>query len=238
MMEQILFLHGDSNRGEKTRSFLELGGYEIQEENIEQFVKSKLVNDKLKYSLQMIHAVLIEGEDIGYYAKLCKKLRTITDKPILILSKKGEEWEKTQMFQAGVNDYMVSPYLRTELIARIRAHIACYKRLTHDIGVIQIKNLVIDVFDRKVFVDNKVVPFRVKEFDILMLLVKNSNRVVTKEEIYQIIWKNTEFIQPYSNTVAVHIKRIRDKIEADADNPQFLQTVWGVGYRFLNPNIH
>lgn len=237
-MERILLLHDGSGRSEKTRDYLELGGYEILESSIEGFERdNSLLMENIRFTFQMIHVIVIEGEEIILYSKLIKKLRSITNKPIIILSKRAEEWEKLKVFQAGANDYLVSPYLRTELIIRIRAHIECYRRLTHDAGLIKVKDLVINTFERKVYVKNQLVPLRGKEFDILLFLAKNSNRVVSKEEIYHIIWKNMEYEQPYSNTVAVHIKRIRQKIEMDVDNPQYLETVWGVGYRFMNPNM-
>ncbi|MGN0437516.1 MAG: winged helix-turn-helix domain-containing protein [Lachnospiraceae bacterium] len=238
MMEQVLLLYGDNVRSEKTKGFLELSGYDVGKQNMGDYVR--LVEDReidIKNALPRLGIVILEGENTFYNAKLCKILRKMTDKPIMILSEKGEDWEKTMLFQAGATDYMVSPYLRTELIARIRAHITNYRRLTHDMGIIKIRDLMIDVYERKVYVDKQLVPFRLKEFDILLFLVRNCNRVVTKEEIYRIIWKTGEFAQPYSNTVAVHIKRIREKIEKNLDSPQYLETVWGYGYRFLNTSL-
>lgn len=233
-MERILLLHQDNNCSERTKDYLELGGYEILEGSIEGYGSDKLLRiDKMKFTFQMVQMILIEGDEITLYSKVCKKLRGMTNKPIIVLSGNGEEWEKIKIFQSGANDYLVSPYLKTELIVRIKAHIECYRRLTKDSGIIQIRGLMINTFERKVYVNNHLVTLRGKEFDILLFLAQNCNRVVPKEEIYQLIWKNSEYDQPYSNTVAVHIKRIREKIEEDMDNPQYLETVWGVGYRFM-----
>ena len=141
------------------------------------------------------------------------------------------------MFRSGADDYLVRPYLQTELMARIRAHIDCYMRLTQSFGVIKVRDMVINAFARKVYIKNELIPLRLKEFDILLYLAQHQNRVVTKEEIYRVIWKTENFLENYNNAVAVYIKRIREKIETDIENPQYVETVWGIGYRFVGVNM-
>ena len=228
-MDRVLLLRGNCSWNSKARDYLELSGYEILEENTEGL-------DNCNLSFQLAKVVLIECDDIEKDSSICRKTRDLTDKPIMILSSQNEEWGKVKMFQSGADDFLASPYLQTELMARIRAHIQCYKRLTQPIGIIKVRDMVINVFTRKVFVDNECIQLRIKEFDILLYLAQHQNRVVTKEEIYHMIWKTDEFINAYSNTVAVHIKRIREKVEKDVGNPQYVQTVWGLGYRFIGLN--
>lgn len=228
-MDSILLLHEEHGWNEKTKDYLQLAGYEIIEGNVDRLEKSRFV-------FQMVNVILIEGEEILYYSQMCRKIREITDKPIIILSKKGDEWEKIKIFQSGADDYLVSPCLQSELMARVRAHIDCYNRLTRSAGLIKAKDLVINKLTRRVYINEKHVPLRFKEFDILLYLAQNSNRVVTKEELYHVIWKTDDYVEAFSNTVVVHIKRIREKIEADVENPQYVVTVWGVGYRFINPD--
>lgn len=229
-MDRILLLHEEHGWNEKTKDYLQLAGYEIIERNIDGLEKSRLV-------FQNIKVILIEGEEISFCSKMCKKVRQITDKPIMILSPKGDEWEKIKIFQSGADDYMVSPCLQSELMARIRAHIECYNRLSRSVELIQVRGMVINRLTRRVYMNGNLVPLRLKEFDILLYLVQNSNRVVTKEELYHVIWKTGGYVDAFSNTVAVHIKRIREKIEADVENPQYVVTVWGAGYRFINPDM-
>lgn len=227
-MDRILLLKGKQCCYSKVKDYLELSGYEVLQGVLEEV-------DGCKLSFQIAKVILIEGDEIESCIPACVKVRALTNKPIIILSSRGEEWEKVKMFQSGADDYLVSPYLQMELMARIRAHIDRYKRLTQPVGIIRIRDMVINIFTRKVFMCEKYIPLRLKEYDILLYLAQHQNRVVTKEEIYHVIWKTDEFVNSYSNTVAVHIKRIREKVEEDVDNPQYVQTVWGVGYRLIGP---
>lgn len=225
-MNKILLLGENEEEHEKTKAYLELGGYEILEGDTNQI-------NELSILFQIVHMILIECEEVAGCVEVCKNMREITDKPIMVLAKSGQEWEKVIMFQAGVNDYLAQNYLNAELIARMKAHIDWYVRMTKPSGVIKIRDMVINTFTRKVYLNDNLIHLRLKEFDILLYLAQHRDRVVTKEEIYHVIWKTDEFLDAYSNTVVVHVKRIREKIEKDIDNPQYLETVWGVGYRFV-----
>lgn len=226
-MERILLLHEKMKWNNRTVDFLRLSGYEVMEEEPDNLEGQKV-------SLQLAGAILMECEDAITYSDTCKRLRGLTDKPIMILSHLGEEWEKVKMFQCGADDYLASPYLQTELIARLRAHMECYRRLTKGVGVLKSQDMVINAFTRKVYIREELVALRMKEFDILLYLAQHSGRVVTKEELYQMVWRTEHFIANYSNTVAVHIKRIREQVEDDIENPQYIKTVWGIGYQFIN----
>ena len=155
-MARILLLHGEKNWDGQVKDYLELGGYEVMEEKL---AKSESIGIKI----QLASAILLECSQVEPHMEVCQKLRGITDKPILILADYGEEWEKVKMFRSGADDYLVRPYLQTELMARIRAHIDCYMRLTQSFGVIKVRDMVINAFARKVYIKNELIPLRLKD---------------------------------------------------------------------------
>ena len=126
---------------------------------------------------------------------------------------------------------MVKPYWQGEFLARIQAHIERYKSLTRPFGMISVDGLEINAFSRRVLLEGKEIELRLKEFDVLLYLAQHMDRAVTKKEIYEEIWKDN-LADGFYNTVAVHVKRIRAKIEKDVENPRYIQTVWGIGYQF------
>ena len=166
--------------------------------------------------------------------EICKKIREIKDIPIIMVTAKKNDIDKIRGLGLGVDDYVTKPFSPSELVARVKAHIARYERLVGSTALkndtIEIRGLRIDKTDRRVFVDGEEKVFTNKEFDLLVFLASNPNKVFSKDELFSRIW-NMESIGDIA-TVTVHIKKIREKIEYDTSNPQFIETVWGVGYRF------
>jgi len=167
--------------------------------------------------------------------ELCRKIRGISDVPILIVSAKKEEADKIRGFGFGADDFVTKPFSPSELVARAKAHLSRYERLVGSDkkaapDEIRIRELTIDKGARRVFVRGKERSFTAREFDLLVFLALHPNRVFSKEDLFERIWglESTGDI----TTVTVHVRRIREKIEADASNPQFIETVWGAGYRF------
>ena len=168
----------------------------------------------------------------GY--EVCRLIRDKVDVPILMVTARQEDIDKIRGLGLGADDYMTKPFSPSELVARVKAHLARYTRLvssnqkTNDI--VEIRGIRIDKTARRVFINGVEKPFTTKEFDLLTFLAENPNHVFTKEELFREIW-DMDSIGDIA-TVTVHIKKIREKIETDTANPQYIETIWGVGYRF------
>ena len=165
---------------------------------------------------------------------LCQLIREKYTYPIIMLTAKIEETDKITGLTLGADDYVTKPFSPSELVARVKAHLARYERL---IGsnmpqndIIEIRGIKIDKTARRVWVNGEEKQFTTKEFDLLTFLAENPNHVFTKEELFRKIW-DMESIGDIA-TVTVHIKKIREKIEMNTNKPQYIETIWGVGYRF------
>jgi DNA-binding response OmpR family regulator len=166
--------------------------------------------------------------------EICNRVRAEKNIPILMVSAKKDDIDKIHGFGLGADDYITKPFSPSELVARVKAHLARYDRLVSSTAqendVIEIRGLKIDKTARRVYVNGEEKAFTTKEFDLLTFLASNPNRVFKKEELFSKIW-DMESIGDIA-TVTVHIKKIREKIEFDTSKPQYIETIWGVGYRF------
>ena len=166
--------------------------------------------------------------------EICKEIRNHKNTPILMVSAKKDDIDKIRGLGLGADDYMTKPFSPSELVARVKAHLARYERLIGSVveqnDVIEIRGLKIDRTARRVWVNGEERSFTTKEFDLLSFLAGHPNHVYSKEELFREIW-DMESIGDIA-TVTVHIKKIREKIEYDTSHPQYIETIWGVGYRF------
>ena len=166
--------------------------------------------------------------------EICRSIRERKNTPILVVSAKKDDIDKVRGLGLGADDYVTKPFSPSELVARVKAHLARYERLVGSNAVqndiIEIRGIRIDKTARRVYVDGEEKLLTAKEFDLLTFLASNPNHVYTKEELFQKIW-DMESIGDIA-TVTVHIKKIREKIEYDTSKPQYIETIWGVGYRF------
>lgn len=224
MLYRIFLLQKMPEEYCRIKDYLQLSGCEVVEGVFDQISHYEEI-------IGNVDLVLVSCDDAEANFKVCRGIREMTQIPIIVLSKEDDEWVKIKMFQSGADDYLVEPFSQGELIARIQAHIIRYKRLTRPFGYIQVRGLEIEVFSRRVLVDGKEIFMTVKEFDVLLYLAQRPNQAVTKEEVYEAVWQD-ELGEGYYNSVAVHVKRIRKKIEKDPENPKYIETVWGMGYRF------
>ena len=166
--------------------------------------------------------------------EICKKVREEKNIPILMVSAKKDDIDKIRGLGMGADDYMTKPFSPSELVARVKAHLARYERLVNsnvkENDIVEIRGIKIDKTARRVWINGEEKNFTTKEFDLLTFLAENPNHVFTKEELFREIW-DMESIGDIA-TVTVHIKKIREKIEFDTAKPQYIETIWGVGYRF------
>ena len=163
-----------------------------------------------------------------------RQLRSFTNIPVIVVSAKTMVQSKIDLLRMGADDYMTKPFSPSELVARVKAHLARYERLigtgVQENDIIEIRGLKIDKTARRVWINGEEKNFTTKEFDLLTFLAQNPNRVFTKDELFKEIWA-MESIGDIA-TVTVHIKKIREKIEFNTAKPQYIETIWGVGYRF------
>ena len=179
----------------------------------------------------LILDLMLPGVD-GF--EICRKVRDEKNTPIIMVSAKKDDIDKIRGLGLGADDYMTKPFSPSELVARVKAHLARYDRLIGSMAeknkVIEIRGLKIDTTARRVWVNGEERTFTTKEFDLLSFLAAHPNHVYSKDELFQKIW-DMESVGDIA-TVTVHIKKIREKIEMDTSNPQYIETIWGVGYRF------
>ena len=166
--------------------------------------------------------------------EIIRQVRTWSSVPIIVLSARTQEQEKGRALDLGADDYMTKPFSPSELVARVKAHMERYNRLVGSSvvknDIIEIRGIKIDKTARRIWVNGEEKTFTTKEFDLLTFLAENPNRVFTKAELFRQIW-DMESVGDIA-TVTVHIKKIREKIEFNTAKPQYIETIWGVGYRF------
>lgn len=227
ILKKILIVEDERSIAELERDYLEINDYEV---DIESNGKMGLIKAKNNdYNLLILDLMLPEVD--GF--EICKEVRKIKDIPIIMISAKKEDVDKIRGLGLGADDYITKPFSTAELVARVKAHLSRYERLSNKEeknDQIKIRGLVIDKISRRVFINGREVIFTGKEFDLLTYLALNPNRVFTKEELFEKIWSMDS--QGDLATITVHIRKIREKIEIDPSNPQYIETIWGVGYRF------
>ena len=227
-MSKILIIEDEEAIADLEKDYLELSGFEVEIEHAGDTGLLKALKEEFNL---IILDLMLPGMD-GF--EVCKKIREEKNVPILMVSAKKDDIDKIRGLGLGADDYMTKPFSPSELVARVKAHMARYERLvstnqkTNDI--VEIRGIKIDKTARRVYVDGEEKAFTTKEFDLLTFLAENPNHVFTKEELFREIW-DMDSIGDIA-TVTVHIKKIREKIEFDTANPQYIETIWGVGYRF------
>ena len=227
-MSRILIIEDETSIAELERDYLELSDFEVELEEDGSKGLERALNEEFDL---MILDLMLPGMD-GF--EICRKFREEKNTPIIIISAKKEDIDKMRGLGLGADDYMTKPFSPSEMVARVKAHLARYERLigsgSPENEVIEIRGLKIDKTARRVWIHGEEKNFTTKEFDLLVFLAQNPNHVYTKEELFSKIW-DMESIGDIA-TVTVHIKKIREKIEFNTAKPQYIETIWGVGYRF------
>ena len=227
-MSKILIVEDEVAIAELEKDYLELSGFVVVMQHTGDAGLKAALNEDFNLIILDLMLPNVDGFEI------CKKVREKKNTPIIMVSAKKEDIDKIRGLGLGADDYMTKPFSPSELVARVKAHLARYERLVGS-GVkaneiIEIRGIKIDKTARRVYVNGEEKAFTTKEFDLLTFLAENPNHVFTKEELFNKIW-DMESIGDIA-TVTVHIKKIREKIEFNTSKPQYIETIWGVGYRF------
>lgn len=227
-MSKILIIEDDESIADLERDYLAISGYDVEvERDGEVGLKRALEEDFDLYILDL----MLPGRD-GF--DICKRIREKKNTPVLMVSARKDDIDKIRGLGLGADDYITKPFSPSELVARVKAHLSRYERLigtgSQENEMVEIRGIRIDKTARRVWVNDEEKTFTTKEFDLLTFLAENPNHVFSKEELFNKIW-DMESIGDIA-TVTVHIKKIREKIEVNTSKPQYIETIWGVGYRF------
>ncbi len=227
-MSKILIVEDDESIAQLEKDYLELSEIEV---DIAQ-TGSKGLSMALNTDYNLIILDIMLPDVDGF--EICKMIREKKNIPVIIVSARKEDIDKVRGLGIGADDYITKPFSPSEMVARVKAHMARYERLTEvrefQNHIVEIRDLKIDKTSRRIWVRGEEKSFTAKEFDLLTFLATNPNRVFSKEELFKKLW-DMDSIGDIA-TVTVHIKRIREKIELDSTKPQYIETIWGVGYRF------
>lgn len=227
-MKSILIIEDEKAIAELERDYLESYGFGVHIEGRGDIGLQKALEGSFDLVILDVMLPKVDGFEI------CRQIRQSINIPVLMVTAKKEDIDKIRGLGLGADDYMTKPFSPSELVARVKAHLARYERLTADKSDrgehIRIRGLFIDKLSRRVMIHEKEAMLTSKEYELLLLLASNPNRVFEKEELFERIWgleSNGD-----AATVTVHIRRLREKIEHDPSKPQYIETIWGVGYRF------
>jgi len=230
-MKRILIIEDDPGIAELERDYLEASEFQVDIESdgtagLQQALKGE-------YDLFILD-VMLPGQD-GF--QICRELRKESEIPILMVSARQEDIDKIRALGLGADDYIIKPFSPSELVARVKAHLARYDRLTGTTNTtkvksIQIGELKIQPETHRVFQKGQEITLTNKEFELLLYLAQNPGIVFSKDKLFDQIWGLDAMGD--TATVMVHINRLREKIEPDPSSPVYIETVWGAGYRFSN----
>lgn len=227
-MSKVLIVEDEISIAELERDYLEISGYEV--ELCTDGAEGMKLATNGDYSLIILDVMLPSCD--GF--EICKAIRERKDTPIIMVSARKEDIDKVRGLGLGADDYITKPFSPSELVARVKAHISRYERLIGQTlaksDTVDIRGIRIDRASRSVTINGVEKNFTAKEFDLLYFLVQHPNHVFSKEDLFKEIW-GMESLGDIA-TVTVHIKKLREKIEINSAKPQYIETIWGVGYRF------
>lgn len=227
-MKRVLIIEDETAIAELEKDYLELSDFEVTIAGDGMEGLGMALEDD--YDLVILD-LMLPGMD-GF--EICKRIREEKNTPILMVSAKRDDIDKIRGLSLGADDYITKPFSPSELVARVKAHIARYERIISTAipknDIVEMHGIKIDKTARRVYVNEEERVFTTKEYELLLFLASNPNRVFSKDELFREIW-DMDSIGDIA-TVTVHINKIRDKIETNTSKPQIIETIWGVGYRF------
>ena len=228
-MHNILIVEDEKGIRETIKVFLKNQGYNIFEASNGQEGLDIINNNDIHLAIVDIMMPVMDG------ITMVLKVREKHDFPIIFLSAKSEDIDKITGLNIGADDYVTKPFEPMELIARINSNIRRYDQILklknsnkENDHILQVKGLTLDTYTKEVYINNESIRLTAKEYQILELLMRHPGRIFSAQEIYEDIWQeqaiNTE-------TIMVHIRRLREKIEINPRKPEYLKVVWGIGYK-------
>lgn len=226
--KRLLIIEDELSIAELEKDYLEMSDFAVEiEQNGKRGLERALSEE---FDLFILDLML---PDMDGFA-ICERIRKVKNVPVLMVSAKKDDIDKIRGLGLGADDYITKPFSPSELVARVKAHLTRYESLTNTEpkadNEVKIRGIRIDKIARRVWINDEEKTFTAKEFDLLTFLAENPNRVFSKQELFSTIWE----MEPEGDiaTVTVHIKKLREKIEYDTANPQYIETIWGMGYRF------
>lgn len=227
-MKRVLIIEDEKSIAELQRDYLEIHGFAADVAHRgDTGLQMALSGD---YDLVIVDLMLpgMNGFDI------CRQIRQKKEIPIIVISARNDDTDIIRGLDLGADDYMTKPFSPAEMVARVKAHLARYERFAGLAGenrdIITIRGLTIDKRSRRTHLNGREIQLTAKEFDLLAFLACNLDRVLSKNVIFEQVWGLDS--EGDLATVTVHIGKLREKLEADPANPQYIETVWGAGYRF------
>lgn len=228
-MNRVLIIEDDRLIAELERDYLEVSGFEAEIELNGEIGMRKALSGQ--YDALLLD-VMLPGKS-GF--DICREVRKSLNLPIIMVTARKEDVDKIRGLGLGADDYLIKPFSPAELVARVRSHIQIHEWLLEQREEkkqqsIQIKNMTVYPQDRRLYLDGAEVVLTNREFELLLFFLENPNIVFSKDTLFDRIWG----MDAVGNTatVTVHVNRLREKIEKDTSEPQFIETVWGAGYRF------
>ncbi|MCR4611786.1 MAG: response regulator transcription factor [Lachnospiraceae bacterium] len=228
-MQRLLIIEDDEAIAKLEKDYLEVNQFDVVIENNGKTGLKRALEEEFDLLILDIMLPDLDGFEV------CKEVRDVKNTPILFVTAKKDDIDKIRGFGLGADDYITKPFSPGELVARVKAHLSRFERLIGSNApdrknVIEIRGLKLDEDSRIVTVNGEDVQLSSREFDLLMYMVKNPNKVISKEELFENIWGMDSYGE--ISTVTVHIKKVREKIELEPSKPQYIETIWGIGYRF------
>jgi len=228
MEKRILIIEDDKSIGELEKDYLEVSDFTV--DLAADGISGLELQKNNKYDL-IILDVMLPGMD-GF--ELLKEFRSKCNIPILMVTARKDDVDKILGLGLGADDYITKPFSPSELVARVKAHLSRYDRLMNAAmpksDMVEIRGLKIEKESRRVFVNDEEKILTAKEYDLLLFLAEHPNKVFTKDDLFREVWQQESMGETAS--VTVYIKKLREKIEMSPARPQYIDTIWGVGYRF------
>ena len=226
MQARILVLDDEKEIADLVTLYLKNEGYLVHEFYDSEDAVKFLENNEVDLAMLDIMMPKIDGYEI------CNRIREKYTFPVIMLTAKVEDLDKIKGLSLGADDYITKPFNPLEMVARVKAQLRRYQKYNatvDNVNIIDFKGLIIDNDSHQCSLYDQPLNLTPIEFSILWYLCKNRGRVVSSEELFEAVWKEKYFDS--NNTVMVHIRRLREKMNEPARNPKFIKTVWGVGYK-------